>query len=85
MKNKKLVLRSCIVTKEQLEKKDLFRVVKSKDGNVFIDTTLKANGRGAYIKKDVSVINKAKNIHALDNHLGVKVSDNIYDELIKMI
>lgn len=85
MKNKKIPLRSCVVTKEQLEKKDLFRIVKNKDGLVFIDETNKANGRGAYLKKDVDVIKKAKMTHALDRHLGVVVEDNIYEELIKMI
>lgn len=48
---KKISLRRCVVTKEQLPKKELLRIVKNKEGKVFPDITGKANGRGAYIKK----------------------------------
>ena len=57
MKNKKIPLRTCVVTKEKLEKKDLIRVVKNNENEVFVDLTGKANGRGAYIKKDIDVLN----------------------------
>ena len=60
MKNKKIPLRTCVVTKEKLEKKDLIRVVKNNENEVFVDLTGKANGRGAYIKKDIDVLNKAR-------------------------
>ena len=51
---KKISLRRCVVTKEQLPKSDLLRIVKNKEGQVFPDITGKANGRGAYIKKDLN-------------------------------
>ena len=60
MKVKKIPMRSCVVTHEKLEKKDLIRVVKNKDGLVFVDESGKANGRGAYLKKSAEVIEKAK-------------------------
>ena len=50
MKVKKVPLRSCIVTKERLEKRDLIRVVKTKEQEVLVDLTAKVNGRGAYLK-----------------------------------
>ena len=56
---KKIPLRRCVVTKEQLPKKELLRIVRDKDGNVFPDITGKANGRGAYIKKDLNTLNIA--------------------------
>jgi predicted RNA-binding protein YlxR (DUF448 family) len=52
----------CVVTREKLEKKDLIRIVKNKDGEIFIDLTGKANGKGVYLKKDLEVILKAPNI-----------------------
>ena len=55
MKNKKIVLRSCVVTKEKLPKNELLRVVRTPEGNVVVDTTGKVNGRGAYVKKDLEV------------------------------
>lgn len=82
---KKIPMRSCIVTMEKLEKKDLIRVVKNKDNEVFIDLSGKANGRGAYLKKDIDVINKCKKNKILDRKLGIDIPDNIYEELIDMV
>lgn len=82
---KKVPMRKCVVTGEVLEKKELIRVVRNKEGEVFIDTTGKANGRGAYLKKDISVINKAKKNKILDRRLEVMVPDDIYEGLVKMI
>lgn len=78
---KKIPMRTCVVTREKLEKKDLLRVVRTPDGNVIVDDTLKANGRGAYLKKDISVIEKAKTSKILDKHLEVNVPLDIYEEL----
>ena len=85
MKNKKIPMRSCVVTREKCEKKDLIRVVRTPEGEVKIDLTGKMNGRGAYIKKDISVIEKAKKSKVLDRHLEVSVPDAIYEELKNII
>lgn len=82
---KKIPMRSCLITKEKLPKKDLIRIVRTPEGNVIIDEVGKANGRGAYLKKDIEVINKAKSNKVLERVLEVKVSDNIYDELIEKL
>ena len=52
MKQRKVPLRTCVVSNEKCEKKDLLRVVRNNEGQVFVDDTNKANGRGAYLKKD---------------------------------
>ena len=85
MKVKKIPMRTCVITHEKLEKRDLLRVVRDNEGNVFVDETGKANGRGAYDKKDKEVIEKARASKALERHLEVKIEDNIYDELISKI
>ncbi len=85
MKERKVPLRTCVVTKEKLEKKDLLRIVKNNEGLVFIDETGKANGRGAYIKKDLDVLNEAKKTKALDRHLETTISDEIYEEIKNII
>ena len=46
---KKIPLRTCVVTKEKLPKRELIRIVRTPEGNVIIDSTGKANGRGAYL------------------------------------
>ena len=78
---KKIPMRTCVVTREKLEKKDLLRVVRTPEGNVIVDDTLKSNGRSAYLKKDISVIEKAKTSKILDKHLEVPVPLNIYEDL----
>lgn len=82
---KKVPMRSCVVTGEKLEKKELIRVVRDKNGIVMVDENGKANGRGAYLKKDKDVINLAKKNKILDRRLEVKVPDSIYEEILNMI
>ena len=85
MKERKPVLRTCVVTKEVCEKKDLIRVVRTPEGNVIVDTKGKANGRGAYLKLTEEVVLKAKASKALDRKLEVSVPDSIYDELLGLL
>ncbi len=85
MKVKKIPMRTCVVCQEKLEKKSLLRIVRNKDGNVTVDLTGKANGRGAYIKKDLDVLEKAKKTKALEKHLECNIPDNIYEEIEKII
>ena len=82
---KKVPMRSCVVTGEKLEKKELIRVVRDNTGRVFVDLSGKANGRGAYLKKDKDVINKAKKNKILDRRLEVEVPDELYEEILNMI
>ena len=84
MKSKKIPMRSCIVTHEKYEKRDLIRIVRTPDGNVIVDETGKANGRGAYLKKDIEVINKAQKSKILERTLEVSIPDNIYEEAINI-
>ena len=60
MKQKKIPMRTCVVTNEKYPKKELIRVVRTPEGNIIVDETGKANGRGAYLKKDKEVIKKAQ-------------------------
>lgn len=85
MKVKKIPMRSCVVTHEKLEKKDLIRVVKNKDGLVFVDESGKANGRGAYLKKSAEVIEKAKKSKVLDKILDTTIKEEVYNELLNIV
>ena len=82
---KKIPMRSCVITKEKLPKNELIRVVRTTDNNVIIDTTGKVNGRGAYLKKDKEVFEKAKKSKILDKHLECSVDNSLYNELDKLI
>lgn len=85
MKNKKIPMRSCVVTKEKLPKNELLRIVKTPEGNILADITGKLNGRGAYIKKDITVLEKAKKNKVLERALDTVIDDNVYDEISKII
>lgn len=81
----KIPLRTCVVTKEKLDKRELLRVVRDKEGNVSIDLTGKKNGKGAYLKKDKDVILKARSNKVLNRVLEVEVPDSLFDEMLEIL
>lgn len=85
MKQRKVPMRSCVVTKEKLPKQELVRIVRTPEGEIIIDERGKANGRGAYLKKDITVIDKAEKSKILNSRLEAEVPKEIYDNLRKMI
>ena len=85
MKVKKIPLRTCVITKESLPKQELLRVVRTPEGNVVVDETGKVNGRGAYIKRDVQVLEKAQKSKALEKKLECKIEDSVYETIRKII
>ena len=82
---KKLPMRTCVVSKEKCEKRDLLRIVRTPEKEVIIDETGKANGRGAYLKKSEEVINKAKQTKVLEKVLEVSIPDSLYEEMLEKI
>ena len=80
----KIPMRTCIITREKLPKRELVRVVRTKDG-VVVDPTGKINGRGAYLKLDRDVFEKAKKTKALDKHLEVEVDESVFEELNNLL
>jgi len=85
MKVKKIPYRMCSVTRERFPKNELIRIVRTPENTVVIDETGKVNGHGAYIKKDVNVLEKAKKTKVLEKMLEIKIDDNIYEELNNVI
>ena len=81
MKIRKIPMRTCVVTREKLPKNELIRIVRTPEGTVFIDNTGKANGRGAYLKKEKEVFLKAKKNKILNRMLEVEVPDKVFDDL----
>ncbi len=82
---KKLPLRKCIVTNTMLPKSELLRIVKTPDGLIIYDPTGRANGHGAYLGKDITVISLAQKKHLLDKVFSTHVEDSFYEELKKKI
>lgn len=82
---KKVPLRTCVVSKEKLPKQELIRIVRTPSGVVQIDSTGKMNGRGAYLKRDIEIFNKAQKSKLLNRILEVEVKDEIFDQLRKEV
>ena len=82
---KKIPLRRCIATGEQCAKKDLIRVVRNKEGEVFIDLQGRQNGRGAYLKRSIEALNKAKKTNCLKKALECEIPESLYLDIQKVI
>ena len=74
-------MRMCVVTRERFPKNELIRVVKTPEGSIIVDETGKANGRGAYLKKDKEVFLKAQKSKILDRQLETNVPSEIFEQL----
>lgn len=81
---RKVPMRKCVVTGEMKPKKELVRIVRSKEGEVSVDLTGKKSGRGAYLTLDKETILTAKKKNVLANHLQVAIDDSIYEELLQL-
>lgn len=78
-------MRTCVITREKLPKKDLLRIVRTPEGEVLVDETGKMNGRGAYIKKDIQVLEQARKKKTLERHLECSIEESVYDDIRKNI
>lgn len=80
-KVRKIPERKCIGCGTQKSKFDLIRVVKTKEGQVFIDRTGKANGRGAYLCDDEDCLKKAIKSKALNRAFEMEIDEKTYENL----
>lgn len=85
MKTRKIPLRMCSVTRERFPKNELLRIVRTPEDVVKVDLTGKLNGHGAYIKKDINVLEKAKKSKVLDRMLEITINEEVYLELENII
>jgi hypothetical protein len=81
---KKIPMRKCVATLEQLPKKELLRIVKTPEGEVVIDLTGRANGRGAYLKKSREAVEVAAKKGALQRALECPIPAELFDKLREM-
>lgn len=69
----------CLGCNEMKPKKELVRVVKSKEGEISLDLTGKKAGRGAYICRNPECLKKARKARRLEKSFSCMISDEIYD------
>ena len=85
MKQKKIPMRMCSVTRERFPKQELLRIVKTPEGEVVIDETGKVNGHGAYIKKDLAVVEQAKKTKALSRALECEIPSEVFEKIEEIV
>lgn len=81
MKTKKIPMRMCLGCGEMKPKRELIRVVKSKEGDISLDLTGKKSGRGAYICKSVECFEKARKARKLERSFSCMISEDIYNSM----
>ncbi|MBV4418083.1 YlxR family protein [Clostridium tyrobutyricum] len=81
MKKKKIPQRMCLGCMEMKPKRELIRVVKNKEGEVFVDLTGKKNGRGAYICKNIACLEQAFKNKRLQKNLEIEINEDLYNSL----
>ena len=81
---KKIPQRMCIVTKEKTDKNKLLRIVKD-DTGVYVDTTGKKNGKGAYITKSLEVLEIAKKKKVLEKVFEMEDLSSVYGEIEELL
>lgn len=78
---KKQPQRTCIGCNTKKDKKELVRVVKNKEGKIFLDRTGKQDGRGAYICDSIECLEKARKAKRIERAFEMTISDDIYEEI----
>ena len=81
MKTKKIPMRMCLGCGEMKPKRELIRVVKSKEGDISLDLTGKKSGRGAYICKSVECFEKARKARKFGRSFSCMISEDIYNSM----
>lgn len=81
MKPKKVPMRMCVGCREMKPKRELIRIVRSAEGEVKVDLTSKAPGRGAYLCANAACLEKAVKTRALERALEHKIDDAVWARL----
>ena len=82
---RKIPMRRCVATGERLPKKELLRIVRTPEGEVKADLSGKANGRGAYLKKDTAALAAARKNKALERALETEIPESFWEETQKLL
>lgn len=81
---KKIPLRQCVGCGEMHSKKEMIRVLKQAENDLFcLDITGKKNGRGAYVCKNAECLKKARKSKGLERSFKMSIPEKVYDDLEK--
>ena len=81
--NKKVPVRRCVGCQEMKNKKEMIRVIRTKEGEFLLDATGKKNGRGAYICPSKECFQKAVKNKGLERSFKQSIPAEVYEALEK--
>ena len=81
MQAKRIPMRMCTGCGEMKPKRELVRVVKSAEGEISLDLTGKKAGRGAYVCRSLSCLQKARKSRAFERVLDCPIPEEVYNRL----
>ena len=81
---RKIPMRKCVATQEQLPKKELIRIVRTPEMEVKIDESGRMNGRGAYLKRSQEAVEIARKRKSLARSLECEIPEEVYDQLMEI-
>ncbi|MDO4805093.1 MAG: YlxR family protein [Lachnospiraceae bacterium] len=82
---KKKPQRTCLGCRNSKNKTELIRIVRTPEGDVKVDPSGKANGRGAYLCRDSECLKRAIKAKALQKALKTEIPPDIGDRLLREI
>lgn len=80
--SKQTQMRRCVSCRTNKHKSKFLRIVKFADGKICVDTTGKAQGRGAYVCNSEKCILELKKRRRLDKQFKTQIADEIYDDIV---
>ena len=80
---KKIPMRKCVGCGQMLEKREMIRVLKTPEDEIILDTTGRANGRGAYICNSAECLKKAVKNRGLEKSLKAQIPEDILEQMNK--
>ena len=81
MHERKQPLRMCTGCGEMKPKRELCRVVKNKEGEIFLDLTGKKAGRGAYVCPNAECLKKARKSRRIERAFACQIPAEVYDRM----
>ena len=85
IKQKKSPKRLCSGCQTFQDKKAMVRIVRTPTGEVVVDPTGKAPGRGGYVCKNAECIQQARSGKGLERALKTSVPVTVYDSLTTLL
>mgnify|MGYP001191718338 CR=1 FL=1 len=85
MKQKKIPMRLCLGCREKKPKRELLRIVKNNEGEIFVDPTGKKNGRGEYICPSMDCFARVRKTKALNQEFSCDIPEEVYAEISRQL